>query len=265
MYEFIGTADEPIRWVVEGLLERSDRLIWTSREGLGKSMISRQLAVCAAAGVHPFTGRKLRSGQVRVLVVDAENPLRKSRRHYRLLAEVAQYKGFPVPPGGLRLIHRPEGLSLTDPAEAEWLIERVTAHKPDLLVIGPLYKLHAVDANEETAARAIVRALDAARLKADCALMIEAHSPHGDSLRPIGSSLFMRWPEFGYGMKPADVKARDARKTVDVHPWRGPRDERDWPRRLRWGGNIRLEWPWVEVPRGDEVASPGWWQDEGGA
>jgi hypothetical protein len=263
LYEFIGTADEPIRWVVEGLLERSDRLIWTSREGMGKSMISRQLAVCAAAGLHPFTGRRLSSGQVRVLVVDAENPLRKSRRHYRLLAEVAQYKGFPVPSGGLRLIHRPEGLSLTDPVEVEWLIERVTAHKPDLLVIGPLYKLHAVDANEETAARAIVRALDAARLKADCALMIEAHSPHGDNLRPIGSSLFMRWPEFGYGMKPAvAAKGQEStRRTVDVIPWRGPRDERAWPKRLRWGGSVR-EWPWVEVPR-DAAPADFYWQQDG--
>jgi hypothetical protein len=256
LYEFIGVTDPPLDWVIYGLLERGDRLIWTSREGMGKSMMSRQLGVCAAAGVHPFTGAAI--PRMKVLYMDCENPLRKSRRQFRKLAYIAQAKGRPVPDGGLRLIHRPEGINLTDKDEAQWLVERVTAHQPDLIVIGPLYKLHAVDANEEMAARAIVTALDKARLKADCALVIEAHSPHGDSLRPIGSSLFMRWPEFGYGMRPTqDGFGQPNRRLADVVAWRGPRDERDWPRQLTWGGDG--DWPWVQSPTMDDP--PLYWQD----
>ena len=167
---------------------------------MGKSMITKQLAVCGAAGVHPFTGEVI--PQIKVLLIDAENPVRKSRRVFRTLERVARGEVPAVPEGGLRLIHRPAGVNLASVEGAQWLIERVTAHKPDLLVIGPLYKLHTVDANEETAARAIITALDNARVKADCALVIEAHAPHGEELRPVGSSLFRRWPEFGYGMKP---------------------------------------------------------------
>ena len=111
-----------------------------------------------------------------------------------------------MPHGGLRIIQRPAGIDLTREDDAAWLLERVTAHKPDLLAIGPFYRLHAMDINEETAARLVTRVLDEARLKADCALITEAHAGHGDgvsrSVRPVGSSLLMRWPEFGYGMKP---------------------------------------------------------------
>ena len=247
LYEFIATVDPPSDWVIPGLLERGDRLIWTGFEGQGKSVIVRQLAVCAAAGVHPFTREPI--GQQRVLFIDCENPDRKSRRHFRKLEQIARSNGFPVPEGSLRILQRPAGIDLTREEDAAWLLERVTAHKPDLLCIGPFYRLHAKDTNEEMAARTVVAALDAARIKVDCALVTEAHAGHGDgvnrSVRPTGSSLLMRWPEFGYGIKPigeADENGRS--RHVAVLPWRGPREERHWPRELIWGTHD-LDWPWI--------------------
>jgi len=257
LYEFISGVDPAEDWVIRDLLERGDRLIWTSREGMGKSMVTRQFAAANAAGIQPFTD--VIAKPLKSLFIDCENPLRKSRRQFRKLADIAAAKGVPIPEGMLRLIHRPEGINLCDEEEVEWLCERVTAHKPDLICIGPLYKLHAVDANEETSARAIVTALDKARSKADCGLVIEAHSPHGEVLRPVGSSLFMRWPEFGYGMKIWTPPKPDVptRKIMQVEAWRGPRDERDWPERLRWGRGDR-EWPWV-ADKPDETEGA-WWQ-----
>ena len=150
-------------------------------------------------------------------------------------------------------MHRSEGVDLSREEEQLWLLERVTAHKPDLLVIGPLYKLHALDINEELAARTIVGVLDQARALQDCALIVEAHAPHGTegarALRPVGSSLFMRWPEFGYGIKrggECPQHARPDKHSVKVAAWRGPREEREWPRQLAWGTE-RFEWPWVPV------------------
>ena len=149
LYDFIAGEDPPIEWVIPDLLERGDRLIWTGEEGRGKSMALRQIAVAAAAGIQPFTDTIFRPQ--RVLIIDCENPERKSRRHFRALAEIARFKQRPVPVGGLRIILRPESINLGSEDEALWLLERVTAHKPDLLVIGPLYKLHALDINEEQA------------------------------------------------------------------------------------------------------------------
>ena len=251
LYEFIAIVDPPSDWVIPGLLERSDRLIWTGFEGQGKSVIVRQLAICAAAGVHPFTRDPI--SPQRVLFIDCENPDRKSRRHFRALERIARGNGFPVPEGALRILQRPAGIDLTREEDAAWLLERVTAHRPDLLVCGPFYRLHAKDTNEETAARTVTAALDAARIKVDCALVTEAHAGHGDgvnrSVRPVGSSLLMRWPEFGYGIKPLGEADENGRaRHVAVLPWRGPREERHWPRELIWGTHD-LDWPWVAADK----------------
>ena len=249
LYEFLAIVDPPSDWVIPGLLERGDRLIWTGFEGLGKSVVVRQLAVCAAAGVHPFTREPITPQ--RVLFIDCENPDRKSRRHFRSLERIARANGFPVPEGALRILQKPAGVDLTREEDAAWLLERVTAHQPSLLVCGPFYRLHAADTNEESAARTVVSALDAARIKADCALVTEAHAGHGDgvnrSVRPTGSSLLMRWPEFGYGIKPLGEADENGRhRHVAVLPWRGPREERHWPRELIWGTHD-LDWPWVSA------------------
>jgi 5S rRNA maturation endonuclease (ribonuclease M5) len=211
------------------------------------SVVVRQLAICAAAGMHPFTRDPI--SPQRVLFIDCENPDRKSRRHFRNLERIARGSGFPVPEGALRILQRPAGIDLTREEDAAWLLERVTAHRPDLLVCGPFYRLHAKDTNEETAARTVVAALDAARIKVDCALVTEAHAGHGDgvnrSVRPTGSSLLMRWPEFGYGIKPLGEADENGRaRHVAVLPWRGPREERHWPRELIWGTH-EFDWPWV--------------------
>ena len=64
------------------------------------------------------------------------------------------------------------------------------------------------------------------------------------SVRPTGSSLLMRWPEFGYGIKPlGDVDENGRHRLVAVLPWRGPREERHWPRELMWGTH-EFDWPW---------------------
>lgn len=250
LWEFLEVDDTAREWVIPGLLERGDRLVWTGFEGLGKSMFIRQLAVTAAAGMDPFSFEYIEP--VRVLLIDCENSERQSRRKFRPLAAASIKAQRRVPAGNLRLIHRPEGIDLGRPDDRAWLLERVVAHRPDLLMIGPFYRLHAQNINEETAARATVAALDAARVAVDCALVVEAHAGHGEqgknrSVRPLGSSLLLRWPEFGYGIAPAmDPDEHTGRvKLVSVKPWRGDRDDRDWPKTLKWGEH----WPWV-IPGG---------------
>lgn len=252
LYQFLDVVEPPQCWVIPYMIERGDRLLWTGYEGLGKSYVVRQLAVCAAAGIHPFTGEEF--PPQRVLYIDCENPDRISRRSFRRLERVARVKGRPVGAGMLRIIQRPAGLDLSREEDAAWLCERVTAHQPDLLTIGPFYRLHSSDTNDEGNARQVVSALDTARLKSGCALITEHHPGHGDpgnrSLRPTGSSLLMRWPELGYGIKHCgDADEGGHYREVSVVSWRPPRDERHWPKKLAWGSDS--DWPWitgVEVP-----------------
>jgi hypothetical protein len=80
-------------WVIEGLLAQGDRLVLTASEGLGKSTLLRQIAVCAAAGLHPFHSAPI--DPVKVLVVDCENGRKLSRDRYRPLVAKATRSARP--------------------------------------------------------------------------------------------------------------------------------------------------------------------------
>jgi len=228
-------------WLTPGLLERGDRLLITGGEGSGKSVLTRQLAITAAAGVHPFTGE--RQEPQRVLLVDLENGTRHLRRALKTMWDHAALIGRPIGHGFLTVESRPSGVDLTGPDDRVWLQRLCDSVRPDLLVIGPLYRMHAADMNAEEPARLLTRVIDGIRAQHGCAVVMETHSPHGltghtRSLRPIGSSLFMRWPEFGYGLRPDGDDG-----VMKLGSWRGPRDERDFPHSLVRGGP--QEWPWA--------------------
>ncbi len=53
----IGVDDAEADWVIPALLRRGDRLLITAGEGDGKSVLCAQIAVCAAAGLHPTARR----------------------------------------------------------------------------------------------------------------------------------------------------------------------------------------------------------------
>jgi hypothetical protein len=48
----------------------------------------------------------------------------------------------------------------------------------------------------------------------------------------------MRWPEFGYALAPDPTAPTPE---YDVKQWRGPRDMREWPARLRRGRLLPFE------------------------
>jgi hypothetical protein len=229
-------------WLVPGLLERGDRLLLSGGEGSGKSVATRQIAVTTAAGLNPWTGDRF--DPRRVVLVDLENGTRHLRRALRPLIEHAHTIGRPVPKGGLTVESRPSGIDLTRPDDEAWLTRLCAQAQPDLLVVGPLYRMHATDMAKEEPARHLTRVLDSLRARHGCALVVETHAGHGSGigvrdLRPVGSSLFRRWPEFGYGLRPKD----DEGAVMRLVAWRGARDERDWPAELRRGGPG--EWPWA--------------------
>ncbi|WP_407563360.1 DnaB-like helicase N-terminal domain-containing protein [Streptomyces sp. 184] len=237
-------------WIVPGLLERGDRLVLTASEGGGKSTLLRQMAVTLAAGLHPFKPTEI-TDPVRLLVLDCENGAAASRRKFRPLLTAAAEVHQPMRRGQFHIECRPEGLDLTRAADRAWTMRRVEKIKPDVLIIGPVYRLHAGNPNDEELARKVSVVIDEARATARCAVLMEAHSPHNSGfaahrpLRPLGSSLWMRWPEFGFGLRPVeDEKSAantDGARGRRVVPWRGMRDERDWPRFIRQGS----PWPWV--------------------
>lgn len=240
--EFLVDHDDAYDWLVPDLLERGDRLLLTAGEGVGKSNLLRFMALTIAAGLHPF--RRTTMTPRRVLLVDVENQARKVRRELRPWLHLVE--GWN--PGMLGIEVRVGGINLDRSKDRSWLAGKVAAHRPDVLVIGPLYQLHGAaergDTGGENHARELARTLDRIRERFGCALLMETHAPHGSmgsrDLRPFGSSVWLRWPEFGIGLR-ADHELGPGKFRL-VH-WRGPRDPRDFPSHLAYG--MRGGWPWV--------------------
>ncbi|MEU3282118.1 DnaB-like helicase N-terminal domain-containing protein [Streptomyces antibioticus] len=246
--EFLAQADDEPEWVIPGVLARWDRLMVTAGEGGGKSLFLRQMAMRALSGLHPFKRAKIRP--VRVMIVDVENSKDQARPWIRSMRAAAVEEGATPRSSDLVLEFRPGGLDLTSPADRSWLARRVEQARPDLITIGPLYKLALGNPNEEETARGLMSALEMLRTASGgAAMLIEAHSPHAApgvkrrDLRPIGSSLWLRWPEFGFGLSPAAEVGSEELRLVDWVPWRGSRSERSWPEQFMAG----TSWPWQAI------------------
>jgi hypothetical protein len=244
----IFEGDDEYDWLIPNLLERQDRLVLTGGEGAGKSTWVRQIAICAAAGVHPTTNRH--ADPVRVLVVDAENSEKQWRRASRTIATQARMMGSVDPAATLRLACVPR-LDLTNERDVGAVHRLVDEHTPDLLVIGPLYRLIPRAITNDDDAAPLLTALDGLRARG-LALIMEAHAGHATGstgmrdLRPRGSAALMGWPEFGLGIR---LRAdEDGIDRVDVVRWRGDRDERDWPGVMRRGRGDPFPWTDDMIP-----------------
>ncbi|MFJ3381930.1 AAA family ATPase [Curtobacterium sp. NPDC090217] len=238
--EDILTITDTQDWLVPDLLERRDRLILTGGEGAGKSYFSRQIAIAAAAGVHPFNGYQI--DPIRVLAIDAENSEVQWARNARYVTNMARQHGT-ADPGKQVLVSAGTRLDLTRQADLDQVHRLMDQHKPDLVYIGPLYKLLAKAINSDDDAAPLIVALDGLRERG-VALVMEAHAGHGKSLggerdlRPRGSSALLGWPEFGLGLRPIE----DDDSMISVIKWRGDRDERNWPKHLRRGQAGEMPW-----------------------
>ena len=234
VHAWLDSPEPEYDWLIEGLLERGDRLILTGGEGDGKTTLLRQMAVTSSAGIHPFTFDD--TDPIRVLYIDLENGDRFSRRQFRPLVVKA---GKRLNPTNLTVLIKPSGLDLLEKDDQTWLTGKVEANKPDLLIVGPMYKLIGGNPNDEEPARAATKVIDGLRADYALAVIIEAHSPHGQQGttrpgRPYGASLLKRWPEFGIELT----------KEGRLKNWRGARDERAWPTHLKRGGEWPLEIDW---------------------
>jgi hypothetical protein len=201
------------------------------------TMLARQVAICSAAGIHPFTYARMKP--VRTLTVDLENPERIIRRMSDSIVKQAMRLGNASRLYG-EIYTKPSGMNLLKSEDRLLLEDAIERAKPEILVMGPLYKSF-VDPGGRTSeaiAVEIAKYLDTIRTVYKCALWLEHHAPLGTTmttreLRPFGSAVWSRWPEFGISLQP-DPTANEP-YVYDVRHFRGARDERNWPLKIKRG------------------------------
>jgi RecA-family ATPase len=231
--EVLADPDDEPDWLVPGLLERRDRLVLTGSEGLGKSFLMRQIAICAAAGVDPLDP-SLRFDPIKTAIFDCENTENQIRRATRGIVSFAAHYGRRDVADRV-FLRCSSRMDITRDKDLAQIHHELDALLPDLVVIGPLYRLipRAIQTDDDAAP--VLAALDTIRDRG-ITLLVEAHSGHTlgkggtRDMRPRGSSALLGWPEFGYGLR--DLGANGGRYCEFV-AWRGNRSERDFPRALR--------------------------------
>jgi hypothetical protein len=250
--EEILAVEEDHDWLIPDLLERGDRLIITGFEGGGKTTWVRQLVLCMAAGIHPTT-LNLLDQPLTVLVVDAENTEAQWRSHTRGMVHNIHRMGGNNPAPRIH-IHAKGRIDITRDATLGEIHRLVDEHEPQVLAIGPIYKMVSTGINNDQEAAPVITALDSLRDRG-LALIMEGHSPKGTGangqrdMSPRGSAAMLGWPEFGFGMYPDPENPQ----VTNIQRWRGDRETgREWPREL-WRGGM-LPWMGDTVSRGARSA-----------
>ena len=244
----VGMKRQPVEFVIDGTLARRERLVLVGLEGSGKSELCRQIAVCTAAGLHPFRGTRMEGR--RVLFIDAENHPNQTVDSWANLVGLCAAHASPVEEGMLTVLQEWDAEhDMTRDAGRAWLRERVYGYRPDLVILGPLTNLVFKDLSDYETVHRLRQTINSIRDVCGSAIIMEHHAPlrgGGDKVRevrPYGSGLFLKWPDFGYSMTPTDE--------TGTYEWRRTRGDRvrgrHWPDCIREGNPSTMEFPWMEA------------------
>lgn len=244
--DLLATAEVDSPWVVPGMIRQDWRVLLVAGEGVGKSVILRQIAMLASQGFHPFRFDAIRP--IRALIIDLENPIASiAETATKMVRQLRLQKGDDYDPEACKFFRRPQGMDPRSRQGRGELEREIANHRPDLVCIGPAYKmLHRRSGkggteSYEEATDPVLMILDELRTRYNFALVIEHHAPQGPAnqreIRPYGSQRWLAWPEIGLSLK-AEPQERNT-WTLGRH--RGDRMVTDWPDKLHHGD----VWPWV--------------------
>lgn len=231
------------KFTLPDMLRRNERLVLTGSEGGGKSVFVYQMLTGAAFGVDTFSLE--RAEPQRVLFLDVENNEFQARANLDKIVPTLREIAPDVDPDWRSLKRRVVDL-LASKDRAD-VIRRVVHYSPDILYMGTAYKLTDVTDETHRSVRAIQSVVDRIRQEIDCTVLVEHHAGHGhmndrNNMRPEGSSYWLRWPDFGYGMQP--LQTTNGKRLMRLGAWRGDRaTDRRFPVAVKQGSVM----PWQPI------------------
>ena len=241
--DIMGLQVEHASFTLPRMLRRNERLVLTGSEGGGKSVFVYQMLTGAAFGVDTFTLE--RTEPQRVLFLDVENNEFQARANLDKIVPALREICPDANPDWRSLKRRVVDL-LASKDRAD-VIRRVVHYSPDILYMGTAYKLTDVTDETHRSVRAIQSVVDRIRQEIDCTVIVEHHAGHGhmndrNNMRPEGSSYWLRWPDFGYGMQP--LATTNGRRLMRLGAWRGDRaTDRYFPKAVKQGSVM----PWDPI------------------
>ena len=220
--DILGLTDEQRPWVVPNMLRSGEVLLLTGWEGSGKSMLVSQIALGASCGVNTLTLEDQQHEPVPVFVVDVENSALDVRDNLNKVWPVMKHHGQTAKPD-IRFSSS-RFAELSNPRDRRNLISRIDEHQPKLVTLGSLYKLAPLT-NHDDVFNLVMTTVREIQEKTGAAVLIEHHAgqaqgANGDrDIRPYGSSMFRRWPNFGIGLS----RSKEMESHAQLVRWRGDR------------------------------------------
>lgn len=229
--ELSMTADRLAPVVIPGMMHSDYRTIVVAEEGTGKSLILRTIAMSAAQGFHPFSHQRIEP--IKALVVDLENPAQAILQTALPFAQHLFSRTDDYDDDRFRMWRRPGGIDIRRLSDRAELQREIAFHRPQLVCIGPIYKMYQRAGGEsyEDSADSAMAVLDDLRTKYGFALLLEHHAAKGKQgekrdLSPMGSQRWMAWPEVGISL----YKDAQDPTVLNVKRYRGDRlTGVDWP------------------------------------
>lgn len=230
-------------WVIPDVIERLTRTVLVGPSGYGKSYMLRQIAMCVAAGLHPFRERQSITAK-RVLMIELENGRQTVMRrlqeirqaidpHLRLKAIVPDWDR-------LRVLPLQRTIDLGARNDLRKLHSEMQRFHPDLLIIGPIYRMYTAypkgDIGGEGAAVNLQGRIDDLIGYFNCSVIIEGHTPKDSLLTVRGSSAWSNWPDYGWAMIPV------GHQHAYIEEVRGPRGDGRWPQAMSRDDASKLPW-----------------------
>ena len=213
--------------IVPGIMNQGWRTIVVGGEGVAKTTILRTISMAAAQGHHPFWF----SSKIvprRVLYIDLENPLEVLGEPHveNFIKHIKMNDPETYDPSRLKVWRRPGGINIRTQRDRADLQREIINHQPELVCVGPLYKMYSGSSTErlDESAEEAMRVLDDLRTKYNFGLLMEHHAPKGQAgqkrdMTPFGSSSWLRWPEVGVSLYTDKTDPR----VVNVRRFRGDR------------------------------------------
>jgi hypothetical protein len=239
--DVINAEDDLRPWIMPNMLRTNERMIITGPEGGGKSVLVAQMCLGASMGINTMSANLDKHEPLRVLMLDVENDRLQVRNNMRKIYSTLREMNDVTP--NIEWIDS-QHIDLSDPVEQQKVVRIAKEKRPQLMYMGSLYRLAPEGDKVDAAFTHVSRTVDRIRAETGASVLLEAHAGHGlsndrNGMRPYGSSMWLRWPEFGFGMVRHNQSGN-----IQLKNWRGNRsDDRQWPAGLRRGSVL----PWQPI------------------
>jgi replicative DNA helicase len=181
----------PPEIIGEGIMPQGSGVFLTGDSGIGKSLLTLELAVKLSRGVELW-GLPVKRA-VKVLIVQAENPDHSMQfRLKRIMSglSISQAPRLFFTPSDLRL-------NLSQPKDRNILIDLISRTEAELVILDPLISYHATPENDNSQMRSFLDSLtDISRSSRAAWLLVHHHGrPQDGESRYRGASAIKDWAD----------------------------------------------------------------------